>query len=117
MNTQDLINEAKQAKGIHCDGFRQTSEPHNDVVCEIIIRSKYVRSTGKYVETSRVQFWDASVRISRAKAEEILDGTDGAWTKEEIKFGDYNPYNRNIERDAMDADGNFPDANLDEFCK
>ena len=25
--------------------------------------------------------------------------------------------NKRIERDAMDSEGNFPDANLDEFCK
>jgi hypothetical protein len=74
MNTQDLINEANAAKGIHCDGFRKNSETHNGVNCEVICRTTYNKKTGEYVHTQRAYFWDGSLRISRAAAEEILAG-------------------------------------------
>jgi len=34
-----------------------------------------------------------------------------------VEDGTMSRINMNIERDAMDLDGNFADANLDEFCK
>ena len=90
MNTQDLINEALQADGHHVDGYRKSSEPHNGITCEIIIRSSYNRTTGRFgPDTQRTYFWDASVRISRAKAEEILAGTNDV--EEDIDYQNLNP--------------------------
>lgn len=79
VTTQDLIDEAKKATGIHCDGLRQFSGNVNGIECEIITRGHPGTwgAANKGIDdsrpdTTRIQFWNGSVRISRAAAEKIL---------------------------------------------
>ena len=56
MNTQDLINQAKQAKVLCCDGYRQFSGNHHGVECMIISRDNYNWKVQDYVQSERTYF-------------------------------------------------------------
>ena len=74
MTTQDLIKQAKAATFIISDGWRQYSDEVHGIQCEIITRNHpgTYKTEGR-PDTTRIQFWNHSERISRAKADEILD--------------------------------------------
>jgi uncharacterized protein YeeX (DUF496 family) len=73
MNTQDLINEARAARTIICDGMRQFSEmTDSGIECQIITRDDYNWKVQDYVVKSTTVFTQYGKRISRKKAEEIL---------------------------------------------